>query len=630
MVTVAKLNADLTANTSQFESGMSRARSTLNNTARDFAKFGNKINQLGGYIGAGGLAYAIKSQINAMDDMAKAADRIGISTESFSKLKYAGDLADVSMEDLEKTIRSMQKAITEGADAAKGTSNAFTTLGISAKELINLSPDDAMIRLVDALNKIENPTRRNALAMEVFGKSGLKLINFAKDGSKGLREIFAEAERLGIVLKDDTARAAEKFNDALTRLGAAIKGAMVEAADTGALETMAQSLEVLLDVVLGVTKAYGDMLRVFGAEFTAKDTIDGVKARTQKELDFQRKNLANQLDPESFGSKVTGVLQSPEVRTKNIERTRAEIERLQTVLQNTEKYYDKDGNIAITGTGGKAKGVAEDKGGGGSGKDAFAEIIKNLQKESAEVDIQVSMYGKKEAAIARAKKELEIQNQLTAAGITLTKEQQAQIDTYLESIERQSTLYDDLEKQQKKLEDQERDRQQALADLGNSFESAFEDAIISGEKLSDVLSSLLQDILRIAIRTQVTGPLVQSVGNMFQGGGFGDAISSILGFAGGTDFVPYDMTADIHRGERILTAEENRAFTNGAGTGGGDVIVNITNNTPANVKTSSSSGPGGAQLNVMIDNAVAENISRKGSKSNQALTAFNSRTLVRR
>jgi hypothetical protein len=40
----------------------------------------------------------------------------------------------------------------------------------------------------------------------------------------------------------------------------------------------------------------------------------------------------------------------------------------------------------------------------------------------------------------------------------------------------------------------------------------------------------------------------------------------IRGYASGTDFVPNDMLAFLHRGERVVTAEDNRKMTGGSST----------------------------------------------------------------
>lgn len=52
-------------------------------------------------------------------------------------------------------------------------------------------------------------------------------------------------------------------------------------------------------------------------------------------------------------------------------------------------------------------------------------------------------------------------------------------------------------------------------DLGLTFSSAFEDAIVGGKKFSEVLQGLGQDVLRLMIRKSVTEPLANSFSGMF-------------------------------------------------------------------------------------------------------------------
>ena len=53
--------------------------------------------------------------------------------------------------------------------------------------------------------------------------------------------------------------------------------------------------------------------------------------------------------------------------------------------------------------------------------------------------------------------------------------------------------------------------------LGMTFTSAFEDAIVSGKKLSEVLKGLKQDVMRIFLRETVTEPLGMELAEMFRG-----------------------------------------------------------------------------------------------------------------
>ena len=65
-------------------------------------------------------------------------------------------------------------------------------------------------------------------------------------------------------------------------------------------------------------------------------------------------------------------------------------------------------------------------------------------------------------------------------------------------------------------------------ELGLTFTSAFEDAIVGGKKFSDVLKGLEQDILRIVTRKLVTEPLGGAITDIFKSGGSGGGIGGAL------------------------------------------------------------------------------------------------------
>jgi tape measure domain-containing protein len=111
-------------------------------------------------------------------------------------------------------------------------------------------------------------------------------------------------------------------------------------------------------------------------------------------------------------------------------------------------------------------------------------------------------------------------------------------------------------------------------DLGLTFSSAFEDAIAGAKSFSEILRGLEQDIIRIITRKLVTEPLAQGVTNLVSGFDFKSLFPS---FDVGTPYVQKDMLANVHKGERILTAAENRAFSSGSM---GGTVVNQYIQTP--------------------------------------------------
>jgi len=195
------------------------------------------------------------------------------------------------------------------------------------------------------------------------------------------------------------------------------------------------------------------------------------------------------------------------------------------------------------------------------------------------------------------------------------------------AVEEQADAYQRLEDQRKAQADAERERQDMMRQYAYSFESAFEDAIVQGKKLADVLDELGKDVLRSVLRAQITAPLTESIsggiGSMFGGGNFfSSLISALPSFDVGTPYVPRDMLAMVHKGEAIIPANQNKP--------GGGVAINIINNSSAQVSASQQQSGNGMDIRVMIDEAVAANIARSGSRTSQAINSYNNRALVRR
>lgn len=642
MVQVAKLTADLTANTSRFEEGMRRANRSIKDSQNQWAgalkkgekSFDNlysKISRFGAGLAAGlslgKFLSDLRGVVNRLDDVGKASQRLGATTEAISRLDYAAKLADVSFEKLEASLRFMQRSLGEVAGGGgKKAAKALEDLGLSVQDLIDLQPDEALARIADGFTQIESPILRTQTAIALFGKSGAGMLNLLKDGSAGLKELYTEAQNAGVVIDQELAAKAEKLNDDLTRLNESYQGFLINLADTGAIEGTSEAIN---ELGYGINNL-GERLKDVGAYFTIMfDQAKGLAKLSQHELEREYSNV--RFSNTDYANKVKGEIDTraqKKVDAKeglnnlakvmfgvdDIDKASADLKK--TIGDKYQQYFSSPAK--------KPTKLSDFKSSGGSQKtDSYTTIVRDLENESEQLRLQIELYGDKSGALERAKKNLEINNQLTREGISLLPEQREQLDQYLDHIQQQSVAYEQLQEQEKARQKELERQQRMLDDLGNSFESAFEDAIVEGEKLSDVLNALLQDILRIVIRTQVVQPLVSGLGSLFEG--------IIPSFAVGTNNVPHDMTANIHKGEMIIPADEAARLRKGeGGSGGGGVNVNIINNANAKVSTSSSKNGNGTDLNIMLDQAIADKISQPGSKTNQALIAARNRSLTRR
>ncbi|RZJ01814.1 MAG: hypothetical protein EON90_02055 [Brevundimonas sp.] len=258
---VGALRVTLGLDTAQFETGMKSAQNGLARFA-SVAKQGALAIGTAMVAAGGALAIAMKGVVDEADRMSKLSQSLGIPIDQLSKLKYAASLADVDLDALEKSVRRLSASMMEAGQSATGAAaKAFQMLGVSVKDVEGkMRPATEVIEDISArFARMPNGVEKTALAMKLFGKAGADMIPLLNEGKDGLAEMYREAEELGIVLDTQTGKAAEDFNDNLTRLGV-VKDGIVTKITTGMLPALAGLTGSLVEVAKN-----SDMLRRVGA-----------------------------------------------------------------------------------------------------------------------------------------------------------------------------------------------------------------------------------------------------------------------------------------------------------------------------------------------------------------------------
>lgn len=177
------------------------------------ASLGLKITGVGlGVMGAiGGMVKSFVTAGSALNDMS---GRTGVSVEALSELAFGAEMTGAAMEDLEAGIRKMQRTIAEAAQGSKSANEALETLNLTVADLKDLSPEEQFRLIARRMAQISNPTLRAAAAMEVFGKSGTKLLPM-------IAELEANSQLFkswGLVIPTESAARADELGDTLDLL----------------------------------------------------------------------------------------------------------------------------------------------------------------------------------------------------------------------------------------------------------------------------------------------------------------------------------------------------------------------------------------------------------------------------
>lgn len=225
---IGALRAELSATAAQFEKDMGRARAALGITKQSFDALKQGALLAGAAIAATVTAFAAiaKATANAGDQISKMSRQLGTSAEDLSALGHAADLANVPLEGLQTGMRTLAARMLDASQGLAEAQRTFAQLGVSVKQADgSLRPlQEVLLEVSDRFATMQDATARAALAQEVFGRQGLALIPLLESGSAAIREQMQEAKALGIVWSTDAAKAAEEFNDNLTRLGKAFDG----------------------------------------------------------------------------------------------------------------------------------------------------------------------------------------------------------------------------------------------------------------------------------------------------------------------------------------------------------------------------------------------------------------------
>jgi hypothetical protein len=316
------LTLDLVAKIGGYIGPLDQAARKTKKTSKDIGESLKTVAASGALLGAGlatGFAVAVKANLNLADAMYKQSQITGIAVEKLSALRFSAGEAGVEFEALSTALVKSNKNIAEAAQTGKGAAaDAFADLAIELKNANGelKSTDVIFSEVADRFSKLEDGATKTTFAMDIFGKSGAQLIPLLNSGAEGLRASADEAERLGQIMSTDASRAAEEFNDNLSRLQKMLSGIAIQAgqeaapalaeltsvfADPEVQNSVASFTSGLVQMGSASIKAFGELSKFVGfiaEEFAA--AINGVSGDDIVRLQEQLEDLQKQKNPSFF------------------------------------------------------------------------------------------------------------------------------------------------------------------------------------------------------------------------------------------------------------------------------------------------------------------------------------------
>lgn len=240
----SKNNVDfIVAVKDKFSSGLKKFNSLITTTTKIVAAAAVGL----GLVAA--AAFAWTAQVAASNDkVAQFAGRIGVSVEALSAYQFAANQSGVANEQLNLSWQRMTRRVAEAAQGMGEAQGALKELGLDAKELAKLSVDKQFEEMARSLDTVENQADKVRLAFKLFDSEGVAVLQMLEDGSEGLQQMTADAERYGAVISTEAAANSALFTDNLGKL---------KIAATSVVDTLS---ERFMPLITGGMKRMADVL----------------------------------------------------------------------------------------------------------------------------------------------------------------------------------------------------------------------------------------------------------------------------------------------------------------------------------------------------------------------------------
>lgn len=216
-----------------------------------FTRMGVAAGVVGGAIA--GVGYLTAEFIDQGDALADQAEGLNMSTKALQTWQFAAGTVGIESEKLGSILSKLQSKISEGSD---GTKESFAALGVSYSKLKKMKPEQQLTHITEAFARLPETVNKTALANDIFGKSGYKLLPVLNAGATGLREMYDEGKRLGFIMTDEMLDAVNKADAAFNQFKMALFG------------FKNKSLAPLLPVFTDLVKQLGKIVEQHGPKFT--------------------------------------------------------------------------------------------------------------------------------------------------------------------------------------------------------------------------------------------------------------------------------------------------------------------------------------------------------------------------
>lgn len=251
------------------------------------AKFGQAMQgvKAGFDLVSTGVNVAISAYNEIVGDTVKMADELmeqasvtGLSTDALQEYAFMAELVDTDVSTITGSMSKMIKSMSSAKDGTGETAKAFEQLGVSVVDSNGEMRDQNAVfaETLTALGNMENETEKNALAMQIFGKSAQELNPLIDAGAEAIDEYRNQAHEMGYVLDNETLTAMGEVDDSMQMISnqmTAVKQQLAVAllpVVKAVMQGISAAINAVIPVIRTIIDWFGKIVSAVKAVFTTK------------------------------------------------------------------------------------------------------------------------------------------------------------------------------------------------------------------------------------------------------------------------------------------------------------------------------------------------------------------------
>lgn len=289
-MTAFELIAKLTADTSGFDSAMSKAEKSGKSLKGSLENTFGKIKKVAaGALSVAAIKKGIDTVIDFANEVSQAGDRIdkqsqalGLSRKAFQEWDYILGQNGASIDSMSVSMKTLNNLILDAANGGKESKSAFAQLGIGIHEIEKLKPEEQFEAVVRAFQRMPAGAEKSALAVKIFGRNGMELLPLLNQSETSIDELRKRAEELGLIMSDDAVDAAVVYGDSLDDLQRTFNS-FKYAIGAKVLPTLTSGIQKITNYAGKLRKAY-DEKGLAGVWDTLVTSFRNIKWPTQEEI----------------------------------------------------------------------------------------------------------------------------------------------------------------------------------------------------------------------------------------------------------------------------------------------------------------------------------------------------------